>query len=264
MASVSSQPCAVCGKLTTLRCSKCVTAGHSLFFCSPAHQQILWPSHKRICGPRSNPFQAPLLTEQESKHALATMYLPVPRDKNDRSLAMLLEQKFRVPPEHARTVIEDVTKDAKTGRPSPPQAYAEQILSIVRVQRRAWLAATEPTLAERYDPFSALAGVDSALIQSVGNGTHEPFWQTLRHKFVIFMSLVQAAKADVPPPDFDVEWIRRAYNEIDPAVRKVMKPGEKWAVEVSQMSRGVLFKADFHRFLRGETDVLPDGDIFTI
>ncbi|BGP39554.1 hypothetical protein JCM10449v2_003505 [Rhodotorula kratochvilovae] len=69
MASQSDQPCFVCGKMTNNRCSACVTAGMSVLFCSATCQKL----HKKVCGPRSNPFLWPPLSPHEEKRAVANL-----------------------------------------------------------------------------------------------------------------------------------------------------------------------------------------------
>ncbi|GAA5909813.1 hypothetical protein JCM6882_002683 [Rhodosporidiobolus microsporus] len=61
--------CCVCGEGTTTRCGSCAEAGFDLFFCSKEHQKLIWPHHKRVCGPRSNPFIWPGLTQDEAEEA---------------------------------------------------------------------------------------------------------------------------------------------------------------------------------------------------
>ncbi|POY73701.1 hypothetical protein BMF94_3238 [Rhodotorula taiwanensis] len=53
--------CCVCGKETAQRCGPCGRAGVDLFFCS-----TVWPAHKQVCGPNSNPFCAPDLSREEA------------------------------------------------------------------------------------------------------------------------------------------------------------------------------------------------------
>ncbi|GAA5914389.1 hypothetical protein JCM8208_002833 [Rhodotorula glutinis] len=66
------QPCEVCGVETTQRCSSCLEAGISLFFCGKDHQKLVWPAHKTVCGPgKAHPFAVVPLTEHELSWALA-------------------------------------------------------------------------------------------------------------------------------------------------------------------------------------------------
>jgi len=43
--SSSKRPCRCCGKLTTLRCSRC----HEAYYCSPEHMTSDWRTHKSAC-----------------------------------------------------------------------------------------------------------------------------------------------------------------------------------------------------------------------
>ncbi|BGP15653.1 hypothetical protein JCM10213v2_003642 [Rhodosporidiobolus nylandii] len=70
MASNETGECCVCGKETANRCGACAEADFGLFFCSRAHQKLIWPAHKRVCGPgRCNPFLWPDLTKDEAEEA---------------------------------------------------------------------------------------------------------------------------------------------------------------------------------------------------
>ncbi|GAA5914397.1 hypothetical protein JCM8208_002839 [Rhodotorula glutinis] len=61
-----AQPCEVCGVETTRRCSSCLEAGISLFFCGKDHQKLVWPGHKTVCGPgRAHPFVIVALSDSE-------------------------------------------------------------------------------------------------------------------------------------------------------------------------------------------------------
>ncbi|GAA5968609.1 hypothetical protein JCM3765_003523 [Sporobolomyces pararoseus] len=58
----TSGNCVVCGKETKTRCSPCLRHGNGgIWYCSEAHQKLTWRFHKRVCGPRSNPFTFPKL-----------------------------------------------------------------------------------------------------------------------------------------------------------------------------------------------------------
>ncbi|GAA5938591.1 hypothetical protein JCM3775_002167 [Rhodotorula graminis] len=65
-AEPAPQPCEVCGVETTRRCSACVKAGISLFFCGKDHQKLIWPAHKTVCGPgKAHPFMVEPLSDEE-------------------------------------------------------------------------------------------------------------------------------------------------------------------------------------------------------
>ncbi|BGP39627.1 hypothetical protein JCM10450v2_003596 [Rhodotorula kratochvilovae] len=65
-ATPATQPCEVCGELTTLRCAACQKAGIDLSFCSKEHQKLVWQVHKAVCGPsKACPIAVEPLTDAE-------------------------------------------------------------------------------------------------------------------------------------------------------------------------------------------------------
>ncbi|GAA6041133.1 hypothetical protein JCM8097_004132 [Rhodosporidiobolus ruineniae] len=74
MSSTVTQDCWVCGKATTERCSACGKTGMFIFFCSSEHQKLVWPIHRKFCGPgRTKPFLLPSLTREEADEAKANL-----------------------------------------------------------------------------------------------------------------------------------------------------------------------------------------------
>ncbi|BGO99419.1 hypothetical protein NBRC10513v2_003516 [Rhodotorula toruloides] len=57
--------CWVCGELKANHCSRCLSFGLKIRFCSTEPQKLVWPYHRKVCGQRSTPFQPPNLTEEE-------------------------------------------------------------------------------------------------------------------------------------------------------------------------------------------------------
>ncbi|KAJ7702431.1 hypothetical protein B0H17DRAFT_923573 [Mycena rosella] len=53
----TSKPCIGCGKLTSLRCSRC----HEAYYCSPAHINADWINHKITCRKANRPVLEALL-----------------------------------------------------------------------------------------------------------------------------------------------------------------------------------------------------------
>ncbi|GAA5944639.1 hypothetical protein JCM3775_005861 [Rhodotorula graminis] len=98
------QPCEVCGVETVHRCSACVEAGISLFFCGKDHQKLVWPAHKTVCGPgKAHPFAVMPLTDDEAtwiEHHLddtdlepgVTIRKQIARTSNSRQPAEMIVQ----------------------------------------------------------------------------------------------------------------------------------------------------------------------------
>ncbi|KAJ7233227.1 hypothetical protein C8J57DRAFT_1480398, partial [Mycena rebaudengoi] len=50
--SAPNRPCVVCGRATSLWCSRC----QAIFYCSPEHLRDDWPRHRRQCYPRGRAY----------------------------------------------------------------------------------------------------------------------------------------------------------------------------------------------------------------
>ncbi|GAA6041127.1 hypothetical protein JCM8097_004129 [Rhodosporidiobolus ruineniae] len=82
--SYTDKKCWVCGKDAVNRCSACSKAGLEIFFCSSEHQRMVWPIHRKVCGPgKANPFFLPPLTADEAveakRHADVEVRMPYSR-----------------------------------------------------------------------------------------------------------------------------------------------------------------------------------------
>ncbi|GAA6055372.1 hypothetical protein NBRC10513_006313 [Rhodotorula toruloides] len=79
MQAQTTGQCLVCGTDTRNRCSACGKAGIDLFFCSPEHQRLGWPTHRSFCGPNAWPIVFPRLTKEEANHLISTLETPIAR-----------------------------------------------------------------------------------------------------------------------------------------------------------------------------------------
>ncbi|KPV75222.1 uncharacterized protein RHOBADRAFT_43711 [Rhodotorula graminis WP1] len=152
------ETCLVCGTETKQRCSKCAEAGISLGFCSPAHQQLAWNVHKRVCGPgKANPFTWPLLTKDESREIIEHMDESTGHlidHSSDRSTVAKALLHFWA----SRATKRSITK----GAPEPPddkrtRHKLQQINLIVRAHE--WARTESPHIrwnAPPADPFMSL------------------------------------------------------------------------------------------------------------
>ncbi|GAA6043828.1 hypothetical protein JCM8097_002073 [Rhodosporidiobolus ruineniae] len=70
MSQLLAGACLACGDETKNRCGACEQAGINLFFCSRECQKLIWPVHKKVCGPgKANPFIWPPLSKDEADEA---------------------------------------------------------------------------------------------------------------------------------------------------------------------------------------------------
>ncbi|GAA6043779.1 hypothetical protein JCM8097_007699 [Rhodosporidiobolus ruineniae] len=95
MSQATSGPCLVCGEETMSRCEACRRAGIGLFFCSKKHQKLLWPMHKRVCGPKANPFTWPGFSKEEVEKMKNGLHFPPSVGRE--SLAESLIHAFNIP-----------------------------------------------------------------------------------------------------------------------------------------------------------------------
>ncbi|GAA6008531.1 zinc finger MYND domain-containing protein [Rhodotorula paludigena] len=72
----AEQPCVVCGTPTTQRCSGCAQRQIGLFFCSRAHQKLVWSAHKLVCSKDLDALLPPL-NDDEVEDAKARMHQPL-------------------------------------------------------------------------------------------------------------------------------------------------------------------------------------------
>ncbi|BGP39663.1 hypothetical protein JCM10449v2_003614 [Rhodotorula kratochvilovae] len=106
-AKPATQPCEVCGGLTTLRCVACQKAGIDLFFCSRKHQKLVWELHKTVCGPgKAFPIAIEPLTDAELDMARRRLdQTMIPGQKNPQTLRDKLEDWGEQPCEHKPIMV---------------------------------------------------------------------------------------------------------------------------------------------------------------
>ncbi|GAA6041417.1 hypothetical protein JCM8097_005240 [Rhodosporidiobolus ruineniae] len=108
-ASSPQGQCCVCCAATTMRCGPCAKAGFDLFFCSQAHQKLIWTAHKLMCGMGSEekPFRLSPLTKDELRLLKDEMEKPMGWTRIEEAFAQSFpaEEKAR-----ARVIFEALTQ----------------------------------------------------------------------------------------------------------------------------------------------------------
>ncbi|GAA5903826.1 hypothetical protein JCM8208_006590 [Rhodotorula glutinis] len=199
------ETCLVCGIETKNRCSKCAKAGISLGFCSPAHQQLVWNVHKRVCGPgKGNPFAWPLLTKAESREVIQHMDessgLLMDHSPGRATVAKALRHFMGIPREKASSAIESITE----GAPDPPVDAAarhklQQINLIVRAHE--WARKESPHIRWNAPPADGLMSLPywdlySACEWPFGPRHGAEPWRTRYcHLMLIFEARIDQARA---------------------------------------------------------------------
>ncbi|GAA5975768.1 hypothetical protein JCM5350_000725 [Sporobolomyces pararoseus] len=106
--STSESPlgeCVVCGKESSTRCGQCSAHGTKyMFFCGPEHQRLVWFLHRKVCGPRSNPFTVPPLTEAEEEefYELSRKRVTCASDPVGHSWQDTYEKEYDIPTPEGR------------------------------------------------------------------------------------------------------------------------------------------------------------------
>ncbi|BGP24175.1 salivary gland secretion 1 [Rhodotorula toruloides] len=171
--------CLVCGEETTKLCSKCLGAGHELFFCSPGHQKLIWRDHHRVCGRSLVPDSRAWLSKQEAFEAVASMY--VPRRLNNGRVTSMLDYLRHPGLQHIYRLTE--------GHEHP------------------------------YDPYASNAALNDIRMFELRRdcGLCTPMnkvWHPgMNHRLVIFVSLLRQFRAG--NPSITLEFCQNAYKQIE-------------------------------------------------
>ncbi|GAA5938834.1 hypothetical protein JCM10213_006130 [Rhodosporidiobolus nylandii] len=212
--------CCVCGQETSNRCGACAEADFSLFFCSREHQKLIWPVHKRVCGPLSTLCLHPFLESDEAldakQHIRTTLSTTLfgtaslydwlrfcdpsitPAQVKVRPVPLSLsppsgEREGSSPdPPAPQTLIERLTVGSGLEREKGQDTLLTQIRSV------RWARLNSGEERSRLEPFDALAFFDMMLTVSSGNPNNcvstEPWLAGLRHKALILFTLVALGK----------------------------------------------------------------------
>ncbi|GAA5856166.1 hypothetical protein JCM5353_007621 [Sporobolomyces roseus] len=203
--SSQSGGCVVCGKETAIWCSECATNGtESMFFCSREHQKLVWFTHKRVCGKRSNPFRFPALTDKEVDEMVELSTLPM----MVAGLGMMkwvdmFAMKSAIPDVpglrayNFRGNLESLREDG------PNEMLDLDETSAVMGNRRTaqiYRAGIEPFEAARSaicsHPFDVMACTLTKLkipelkIPELLDPTSYPWWSNLMHRYLLFTSFL--------------------------------------------------------------------------
>ncbi|GAA5837921.1 hypothetical protein JCM9279_004068 [Rhodotorula babjevae] len=228
--------CVVCGKAATMRCSRCGDVDLDLLFCSPAHQKLVWPAHRLVCGSgKANPFIHPDLSEDEAAMArksskaelehvdIFPLLTPVMADHavvNSRvSLARLQEVKYGVGPgEFVKTLLPlyrswSAVDDATRLKFGLDLADLRAWLYIIRRELRSHDAAilSLPAL-----DFAAFLEAYMIKLLVLDDPLPERPLTELRHRLVALAEIIRLDALDRnghPEPALDWHHIRTAFGQ---------------------------------------------------
>ncbi|BGP15682.1 hypothetical protein JCM10213_006147 [Rhodosporidiobolus nylandii] len=209
-------PCVVCGQETKSRCGPCVKAGlEGVFFCSPEHQRLLWPVHKKVCG--SNPFRLPLLTNEEAQYAKDHLATMIHTSNGEGGVCLLEAIGGGAPALMVKGIIDAITEGAAKKYPDPAP-----FLACIRTFR--WLL-THQRGSPSAAAFDSLAGLEYGITTrhpdpnirdelEAGRG-----WvSSLRHAALPFFATIELQGAPTPPSTKHIWHTYQAllrYIEVD-------------------------------------------------
>ncbi|GAA5953238.1 hypothetical protein JCM10213_005385 [Rhodosporidiobolus nylandii] len=194
MASNETGECCVCGKETTQKCGACAEADFSLFFCSRECQKLIWPVHKRVCGPgRCNPFLWPELTKEEAEAAKTHLHWTPPGYPTRRTLSMLLRGTADVPAGLHSALLDGLVEGSET--PSalilePGQAKQHTLLTT-RVMEHTRRDHPIRTAADALQLASAMSFTYLATSPTGAFFRPPPPWLSAANHFVLVWSAIR-------------------------------------------------------------------------
>ncbi|KAJ7189846.1 hypothetical protein GGX14DRAFT_580338 [Mycena pura] len=87
--NTTSRPCVICGKLTSLRCSRC----HEAHFCSTEHMSAGWRNHRTVCRKQERPVLEALLFPADAASPVTVKIPYTTKVDTDRDFLRGLEMK---------------------------------------------------------------------------------------------------------------------------------------------------------------------------
>ncbi|GAA5851932.1 hypothetical protein JCM5353_006564 [Sporobolomyces roseus] len=198
-----SGECVVCGQITSTRCSECSRHGTQwMYFCSKEHQRLIWPAHKRVCGPRSEPFHWPLLSDKEVETIMAACDKPydgrtradVIKNPHSPETTTFLDDWQTVVSDAKvdRRYFRNVLNNYKTDDPSIPD-FQQQLATIRftahRKQQRVsefekgskWVGAYE---LFKDDPIGFMVTQEREMLRDYPTHpeNYQPWWSRVHHR----------------------------------------------------------------------------------
>ncbi|BGO91111.1 hypothetical protein NBRC10512v2_003378 [Rhodotorula toruloides] len=202
--------CLVCGEETTKLCSKCLGAGHELFFCSPEHQKLIWRDHHRVCGRPLVPDSRPWLSKLEALEAVANM--DVPRRLPHGKIASLIE--FLNEAGCATRFIVTHIYRLTEGHEHPYDSYTSHAalvdIRMLELRRRCPAGDLNEVLGT-IDTFQLTNELLYQLWPCMP--TNKVWYPGANHRLVIFLSLLRQFRAG--NPSVSLEFCRNAYKQIE-------------------------------------------------
>ncbi|GAA6041053.1 hypothetical protein JCM8097_004692 [Rhodosporidiobolus ruineniae] len=172
MSQSTAGPCLVCGEETASRCEACRQAGIDLFFCSREHQKLLWPVHKKVCGPgKANPSTWPALSTQEQEEVVSLLE----HEQEDCDVAALVDILNR------------------KGYEGQMRFFVNTLDSACTLHNRETLfSATHPTVDHVFRPAAqtALRAIGTDAIYT--SGVLPSWWSAVHHLLLAKLGLAYA------------------------------------------------------------------------
>ncbi|GAA6041060.1 hypothetical protein JCM8097_004695 [Rhodosporidiobolus ruineniae] len=205
MSQSTAGPCLVCGEETTSRCEACRQAGIDLFFCSKEHQKLLWPVHKKVCGPgKASPFMWPDLSQVENEAAKRLLRVEQLRGSKDWHLSLeYMLRGMNCCPEKYETLLDDLTEHGTT---TLPVANKHDTLVLIRTALASAAEpfdGTNPTGIDLVLTYLSTVAIE-CLSPRADYPSQPPVWHSHLHHLLLsahYLSFLYSLSPSTTPPE---------------------------------------------------------------
>ncbi|GAA6007688.1 hypothetical protein JCM10207_004840 [Rhodosporidiobolus poonsookiae] len=206
----------------------------SFFFCSREHQKLVWKTHGKVCGDKSNPFYPPDFFEDELE--LARRYMPAMRPM----FSMWLQR----PPMGIDQAALDVLKDTSKMSNWTPREHSRNLGACRSALNIALTRAKcEPAHFRTLDHFLLLTGLEDTFDEGIEGlpALHEPVYSFAMHRGLILLTLIRHTSSKPLPPSYNQATLDRfclhGYQELlDTLLPHLPNSGPKLALTIEMVN----------------------------
>ncbi|BGP07582.1 hypothetical protein JCM10049v2_003420 [Rhodotorula toruloides] len=203
--------CIVCGVETNKRCSACTKVGHSLFFCSPEHQKLVWHNHRRICGSSLSPAPHPWLSKKEAAEAFANFdVLQRMWHGGDESVSTSMQAILKCRAEDAK----DLLKFFAEGETHPYDTWSSQSV-ITETRNTEYLRKLGDNdlndVLGNYDNYTVINQLWNYVLPMTP--TAAQWYSEAHYRVAILLTLIQLQKTGNPAVTLDM--CRQCFRQVE-------------------------------------------------